>query len=109
MDGVKSSIFSSFYPFVLCMHGGEMFPLSRPLTLLAPAATLCAGEVSGARGNVWVGLFIVIDSIWMIYILQDGHRDEAQAGRGPVWWRVRGHLEEVQRHHRRQDTQGKSS
>ena len=54
-----------------------------------------------------MGLFIVIDLLSMIYPSQDGHRDEAQAGRGPVRRRVRGHLEEVQHHHRRQDAQGK--
>ena len=55
-----------------------------------------------------MGLFIVIDLLSMIYPSQDGHRDEAQAGRGPVRRRVRGHLEEVQHHHRCQDAQGKS-
>ena len=44
MVGVKSSIFSSFYPFVLCMHGGEMFPLSRPLAQLQPRPSCWRGE-----------------------------------------------------------------
>ena len=38
---------------------------------------------------------------------QDGHCYEAQAWRRAVRGRVRGDLEEIQRHHRRQDAQGK--
>ena len=38
---------------------------------------------------------------------QDGHCYEAQAWRRAVRGRVRGYLEEIQRHHRRQDAQGK--
>ena len=38
---------------------------------------------------------------------QDGYCNEAQAWRRAVRGRVRGDLEEIQRHHRRQDAQGK--
>ena len=38
---------------------------------------------------------------------QDGHCYEAQAWRRAIRGRVRGDLEEIQRHHRRQDAQGK--
>ena len=40
------------------------------------------------------------------YDPQDGHCDEAQAWRGPIWRCVRGYLEEIQCHHRRKNTQG---
>ena len=38
---------------------------------------------------------------------QDGYCYEAQAWRRAIRGRVRGDLEEIQRHHRRQDAQGK--
>jgi hypothetical protein len=37
----------------------------------------------------------------------DGHRYEAQVGRRPVRRRLRGRLEEIQRHRRSQNTSGK--
>ena len=72
MVGVKSSIFSSFYPFVLCMHGGEMFPLSRPLTQLDP---LCR------RGERCTGqrLSGIIYCYWL-------HPDDLYLAGRTSWW-----------------------